>query len=1011
MNTSVFDTAFEKIKLLVREYESNHNFYLSTDYNESQARMDYIDKLFTILGWDVNHERQKNPYEQEVKVERPVATGQSQRSADYALYIVPNFRDPLLFVEAKKPSKDLAAPNNCFQAVRYGWNAGTPIAILSNFEQLIVLDSRYKPDIDTAADQVCQKYHYSEYLNAEKFAKIFYLIGRDPVAAGSLDKYAETLPRRRGKAVQRGLFKGGWQPVDEAFLEDLDGYRDELARNFKNHNQQLDGETLTEITQRTLDRLVFLRFLEDKLIEAKPYVSEFGTKGNPWREFIASCRKLDHIYNGIVFKTHEILDSSSLKVDEEQFANLCEKLAHLNSPYDFNSFPIHILGSIYERFLGKVIVVTNKRATVELRPEVRKAGGVYYTPNYIVRYIVANTIEKIIAGKNPSQIAEMRFADISCGSGSFLVAIYDSLLRYHFAWYNDHPNRAEKEGCTKGDDGNWHLSLGQKRKILKNNVFGVDIDHQAVEVAQMSLYLKLMEEETTASSRNYQLEIRETILPPLNKNIVSGNSLIGTDILDGQLFPAEEERKVNPMNFEDSFPEVMRRGGFDAIVGNPPWLMAGYYVKESLDYIGEHYLTAKGKFDLYYTFIERGIRLISENGLFGMIVPNKFFHTSAASKLRSLISHDRWVRKIVDFGDEQIFDGATNYSCILFLQRKPGDNPNYIRAKAGLKELERFEVPWPTLSGGPWHFEKSDKRDLFAKIEAAGSPLEELAARFGTGVQSGADKLLIIDPFAAQGLNFEGEALRPVLRGRDVRRYEITDKPKLLIFPYDVKNGEFTLLSEARLKRLKNVYRYLIESKSRLAKRIWFGRSARELSGDWFGMMYLDGQRWFTAPHILTPSLSNQSNFALDSGHMFVTGTAGVTSVVPKEDLPEDIRYLLGILNSRLISFYVIGHSPVFSGGYYKFSAPYLKKIPIRRIDFSNSPAKEVHDTIVQKVEALLDAKKMFAKARSDKDKDYYDKKAAAYDNQIDQLVYELYGLNEDEKKLVEDVEEHDKGD
>ena len=553
-----FDEAFRRVKELVADFRANEKFYLSPAYQEQEARHDFIDKFWLALGWDVNHETQKNPFEQEVKVERK-EHGFSQRRADYAFYLAPNFRDVKFYVEAKKPHGDIATADNYFQTVRYGWSSSTRVAVLHDFEQFEILDCRYRPHIETALGQNLRKYHFSQYEDSEKFAEIYWLFSREAVAAGSLEKFAATLPKKRGRGVQRGLIGTADQTIDDAFLEELDQFRDELARAFKNHNPKLDGDTLTELTQRTLDRLVFLRFLEDKHIEPQNRIAYFGDKGGAWQDFIAESRRLDGIYNGIVYKKHEILDAPGFKLDDEAFSGVCERLSHLNSPYDFNAIPIHILGSIYERFLGKVIVATDKRARLEEKPEVRKAGGVYYTPEYIVRYIVENTVGKLIAGKSPGQIAEMRFADIACGSGSFLLGVYDLLIRHHTKFYNENPGKAKKGDVVERDDG-LHLSLQKKREILLANIYGVDIDPQAVEVAQLSLYLKLLQDETPASARNYQLEFHETLLPTLNKNIVCGNSLIGTDILTGQLFASEEEKKLNPMDFEQRFPHIFSRG-------------------------------------------------------------------------------------------------------------------------------------------------------------------------------------------------------------------------------------------------------------------------------------------------------------------------------------------------------------------------------------------------------------------------------------------------------------------
>jgi hypothetical protein len=277
---ATFEDAFERVKELAATFKANEEFYLSQQYQEAEARRDFIDKFLLALGWDVNHDTQKNPYEQEVKVERK-EHGVSQRRADYAFYVAPNFRDVKFYIEAKKPFGDIATPDNYFQTIRYGWNSQTPISALFDFEQFEIVDCRFKPDLETALQRNLKKFHFSQYTDKEKFAEIYWLFSREAVAGGSLEKYAESLPKKRG-AVQRGLFKGGYQSIDEAFLEELDSHRETLARIFKNSNPQLDGESLTEATQRTLDRLVFIRFLEDKLIEPQYLVSKFGERGSAW---------------------------------------------------------------------------------------------------------------------------------------------------------------------------------------------------------------------------------------------------------------------------------------------------------------------------------------------------------------------------------------------------------------------------------------------------------------------------------------------------------------------------------------------------------------------------------------------------------------------------------------------------------------------------------------------------------------------------------------------------------
>lgn len=1044
-----FDDAFAVVQSLAKDFKANQAHFLSPSYQESEVRKDFIDKFLIALGWDVNHDWQKSPFEQEVKVERGVNMRGSQRRADYAFFVAPNFRDVRFFCEAKKPHGDIATADNYFQTIRYGWNAQTPIALLTDFEQFQVLDCRYKPDIDTALSHGVHKFHYSEYADKDVFAFIYHLFSRDAVAGGSLEKFAADLPRQRGKAVQRGLFKGGYQGIDDSFLEELDEYRDTLARAFKNHNPQLDGETLTEITQRTIDRLVFMRFLEDKLIHPENLISEFGNKGTAWQDFVAASRRLDGIYNGIVFKPHEILDAPSFKVDDEAFAGICEKLAHVNSPYDFNSIPIHILGSIYERFLGKVIVATDKRARLEEKPEVRKAGGVYYTPEYIVRYIVENTVGKLIDGKTPKQIADLKFADIACGSGSFLLGVYDLLLRHHLKWFNAHPDAAKKTGCVLREDGAWHLSLKQRREILLNNLYGVDIDSQAVEVAQLSLYLKLLQEETTASARGYQLEFHETLLPSLNKNIVCGNSLIGPDIEAGEMFASDEIRKLNPMDYAQRFPQVFRRkpasgelretasvgeldytvpgvplhgsfsyqkskkekalpppavlqpeyeGGFDAVVGNPPYVRIQGFPKSQLDYFAAHYASATGNFDLYVNFIEHGFKLLKNGGMFGQIVPNKFFKTDYGEGLRRFIAGNYALQKVLDFGAEQVFS-ATIYTCLLFLTKARQAKFSYALTKANEKSLAEAQFDTQaadTLTPKAWNFGSKVANSLLEKMMRNSVRLLDLPSEISRGSSTGDDETFMLDRMAG---TVEPSILRQPLFASDFSRYEfhLSDKWRV-IFPYIVKNGDGRLMSESELKKsFPKAYAYLSSKKSALLKRKQFT--------EWFGYSAPRNLPVHERAQICIPLLADRGSFTLvppETRSALCPMASGGFTIAISDTAKAKPEYVLGLLNSTLLFWQLRQISNVFRGGWITCTKQYFGELPIRLINSKNSVEKTAHDKIVSLVEQMLAAKKQLAAAQTDKDKDFYGNKCESLDRQIDALVYQLYGLTDDEIKIVE---------
>lgn len=878
--------------------------------------------------------------------------------------------------------------------------------MLTDFEEFVVYDTRVRPaKDDTAATARLRHLSYDAY--PEHWEEIAEHFSRAAVYDGAFDRYAEELPTKRGTAT-----------VDTAFLKEIETWRELLARNITLRNPGLSQRELNFAVQMTIDRIIFLRMAEDRGIESYGRLLALRNGGDVYLRLRDLYRQADERYNSGLFHFRPERDRAEapddltprLSIDDRTLKDIFRDLYYPDSPYEFAVLPVDVLGQVYEQFLGKVIRLTpGRRVVVEEKPEVRKAGGVYYTPTYIVDYIVEHTVGKLLEGKTPRQVSRLKIVDPACGSGSFLIGAYQCLLDWHRDYYvADGPEQHPKE-LYESIGGEWRLTTAERKRILLNNLYGVDIDPQAVEVTKLSLLLKQLEGATDqAIVRQLQFAYKERVLPDLSANIKCGNSLIGPDFYDNQqmaLLANEEHDRINVFNWQVEFPEVLsgRDPGFDSVIGNPPWLMAGYHESQSLEYLHSSYESARGKFDLYYLFIEQGCRLLKDAGHFGMIVPNKLFHTKSASGLRGLLVTDNWVKEVVDFGHEQLFRGATNYSCLLFLVRRSSESVRYATAKAGFEAISWTEVPRSTLTAEPWHFEDQYARRLFSKMEAASTCLESITERFGTGVQSGADRLLTFDESAARAKELEPEILINVVRGRDVRRYVVETDLKHLLFPYKIADSRFVILNDNELAMFPGAEQQLIENRKSLEKRVWFGKNAKELSGRWYGMMYLDSYRAFSMPHILTPSLSNKSNFAIGTGDLFVTGTAGVTSVIPKSGIPESIHYLLGVLNSRLLSFYATRHSPVFSGGYYKFSAPYLKKLPIRTIDFANPADVARHDQLVGLVERMLALHERLAAARTSHDKTPIQRQLEATDRQIDRLVYELYELTDDEIRIVEE--------
>jgi adenine-specific DNA-methyltransferase len=767
------------VSQLVDDFKANEKAFLSPAYQESQVRQDFIDKFFTALGWDVTHAFQKNPYQQEVKIEDKVVVGAAQKRADYSFSISPNYEQVKFFVEAKKPSRNLTNVDDYFQTIRYAWNSKTPISVLTDFEEFHILDCRYKPNPKDILERKIASYHYSDYTKEETFAKIYHLFSRESVQAGSLDLFASNLKK---KALKES---GSLQPVDDAFLEELDEYRVILAKAFKKTNEQLQGEELTEAIQRTIDRLVFIRFLEDKGIEDRRIIGLKKAK-SAWQGFVSLCKHLEPKYNGLVFKPHRILDSGEFNApDDKSFAEICERLSDPSSPYDFNQIPISILGSIYERFLGKVVHATEKRVKVEEKPEVRKAGGVYYTPQYIVKYIVKETVGKLIEGKTPAEISKMAFADIACGSGSFLIEVYAQLLDYHVRYYSEHPEFVTSDHVFLRE-GILTLALKKKKEILLNNIYGVDIDYQATEVTQLSLYLKMLEDATMQDAHQFGM-FKERILPDLRGNIICGNSLIGRDIVDGQLFSSIDENKLKPMNYEDAFPIVMKRGGFDAIIGNPPYVRQESLGVEFKEYTQKTYTVYAGTADLYVYFFEKANKILLKNGLFGMICSNKFMRANYGKPLREFLTLKTTLLKIIDFGELPVFKNAATFPAIILTKNASISSQMFQYASIktlGFNDLAveinsiAVALDCKSISGGNWALTETKNTALVDKIKGISIPLSEFVGEnIYRGVITGLNAAFVINAACRERMVTTNpscaDLIKPFALGDDIRKYNI----------------------------------------------------------------------------------------------------------------------------------------------------------------------------------------------------------------------------------------------
>lgn len=941
---------------LIERFRANESSYRSGNYNETQLRREFLDPFFKELGWDIDNRAGYAEAYKDVIHEDAIKIGGVTKAPDYC-FRVGGARK--FFLEAKKPQvniKDDISP--AFQLRRYAWSAKLPLSILSDFEEFAIYDCRTEPvktdKASTARTFYCR---YTEY--PDKWDEIAATFSKEAILKGSFDKYAA------------GKNRKGTQEVDVAFLAEIEGWREMLAKNLAVRNRNLTTRELNFAVQRTIDRIIFLRICEDRGIETYGQLQGLLKSPHVYADLCVLFQRADDRYNSGLFHFHKEKDrheppddlTLKLALDDKPLKDILRKLYYPDSPYEFSVLPADILGQVYEQFLGKVIRLTaGHQAKVEEKPEVRKAGGVFYTPTYIVDYIVKQTVGKLCEGQTPKEVARLRILDPACGSGSFLLGAYQFLLDWHLDWYTQHEpdkyTRGKSPALRQSASGDWQLTTGERKRILLNNLYGVDIDAQAVETTKLSLLLKVLEGETSESlgPRLFQ----ERALPDLGNNIKCGNSLIGSDFYEqGQLafFDEEERYRINVFDWAAEFAEIMKGGGFDAVIGNPPY--GAMITKPEAEYLSSQFIATGKNLDTYSLFMEDAIRLCKSRGRISMIVPTGWYSGAKFSGLRRLIACATDPTSFVNLPYD-IFDAWVDTTVFVATKRE---------------EI----IDWPRSGKHVVTIRTFPKRHRIFGVEEF---LEEVSiAEFADWFKDGEDEYLTYADLATTKLLKKVRAVStPLQELADVQRgvtpFHLADKP---------------MHTTSKIAFEGTVRRYKLDRGE--TKYIQFDDSLAEFKPE----------RYFVGPRLLLRELISRQ-FQLQAVKVtenFVTNKS-MQSILQLPDAPT-LNYLLGIINSRLMSWYFLKRSQVAQrDDFPKIVLKETRALPIRPIDFSNKSDRARHDRMVTLVEQMLQLHRQLLTAKTAHEQTLLERQVKTTDGQIDRLVYELYGLTKEEISIVE---------
>ena len=891
---SSYEIDFERVVELISKYEQIKKSGEIKKYNEESTKKDFILPLFEALGWNVYNRGKRND---SISAEETI----SKKRVDYGFRIngIPKF-----FLEAKslKEENIQTNPKYITQAIDYAWMKSCSWAILCNFETIAVFNADWNGS--NFGNNLLFVLHPSDFLSDKRFEHL----SKNAFVNKELDKVASQYGKKQTK-----------NPINKQLLQDMIHFREILSKDIIGNNQDkhLSQDDLDESVQRILDRLIFIRNAEDRELEENRLQSNLRQwaskgKGQLVREISKVYSYFDQQYNSKLFAKHLCDD---LYLDNEVLIEVIEGLNHSKDNsyrYDFSIIESDVLGNIYEQYLGNILKATPKRAKLSESKTHRKEQGIYYTPSYIVDYIVKNTVGEYIKTHTPEEIKNVKILDPACGSGSFLIRAYKELESY---WEDKYRTENGIQETLKFDEV--EVFYSRKVEILKNNIFGVDLDPKAVEIAQLNLLLQISE--------------RKQRLPLLQGNIKIGNSLIDDSTVSNGAFKWEEE-----------FPEIMKNGGFDIVIGNPPY--GAFLGRNEIQYLrsNKKNMNIFGKINTYRLFVEKAEQLLKEQGNLGYIIPNTWLSDRDSFPLRKLLLTRFKEAKVIHIPESgRVFIDVTQAVTISIFKRFKSTN-DFMLSFMNAKSLEDLESDgFLSIYGS--ELKKSSQLkipldithiDLLKKIKMSGN---ESFLKFFDIRQGEVNLTVYKDSLSKVSEN----STHPLIRGDNIERYHIVESTR----------------EKERFVHFKNIKR-----DDSIVERI----GLKEVSN-------------MAQPRRLKATIIREG---YNLGH-----TADY--LIPKGNTDrQTVYYALALLNSKLLNFYFKSYSNTNH-----ISVEELSNLPVKYNNVAELAKKsELLCGLYDTIDFATHNDKMFHKL----------KEINSLESVIDGMVYELYGLDSIEVKTVD---------
>ncbi len=1019
------DETLKKLSILIEQY-NNYKREGKTDNSSEETVRNWIDDLLYIFGWDV-----KNTFE--VIQSKKLSQNEIEKlqginsSHDFPDYTLKQGRRILSFIDAKAFSVKLNKfKKGAFQIRSYGWSADLPCAILTNFEELCIYDCRYTPEINQSAN-FARAYYFTinDYLS--NFDTLYDHLNRKQVTNGKLESIYS-----KDKTTK------GLEPLDSLFARHLSDFRSLLAQHILENNAEIigkDSRKLSYIVQVILDRIIFIRVCEARYLEKDGLLLDFVTMGF-WSKFTkSSYNEFYEHYDGPLFERVDLLNS--IKIKDHVFSDFIKKL-YFPGPYRFDVIPIKLLADVYEQFLVKRLNISNGKVIEEFKLEYQKSHAAISTPKYIVDYICKEATKEFASSHELMELYDKKVLDPACGSGTFLISAFELLEKRCLELIKD-----EKDTDLFYKEGsNYYLTITSKRNLVEKVLFGIDFDPEAVEVTKMSLALKVIDNNGEPTSYQNIGLYGSKILRGIGDNIVLGNTLVETDIYKMQqnlMDDREQTLLIRPYDIRNGkFSEIFdKNGGFDIIVGNPPYVEPKYFKKEVPEmhmYISSKYSTYSGKTDLAVIFLERCYSLLSDSGVLGFIVQRRFFGTNYGIKIRRFLSSSKSVMGIVGFKTNKIFRRKITYVAILFLSRKPNSHFWYLDVKGepelieplfsqnsfdNIQNFEPRQYPYNKLEGDIWSFESDAVDNLSEELKSKHKTLRDFP---GLSVEGGIQVLWkslyhiipeeikdgIISGRNAFGEQVEVEeaACRPVIYNEFIYCFKDLPINAYAIFPYEEKDPSREILFSQFKRRYPLAGAYLEARKKKITEnveviKVKVGENFEPDSERWHLFTRKLNHESFNLKKIILPMTARDTFASLKlEGHCYLDNS-NLWAVSIEQDDETILTAIAAIFNSTLFSVMATTRANPQSGGYKKLNRQFLDPVP-----FPSKQILEDRDSVLDLYNTshrIIDLQKRYLMAAPPDRISVADSLKFLW-RELDIKVEKLYGLNEHQSEIINSV-------